>query len=677
MKTDVDGVMEAASTAAAAAAAVASGGDAKGMDKNTLVAVLQFLNKNNLQGAEQALRKETGFFDAVSAAGSGGQASSDVGTVLSVYKSEGDPDAYVSNYVSLKAFVEKSLDAYKYELGQLLFPVFVHMYLELVFNNHPADAEAFLARFGPDQEDFFQQDVQKLSHVTCPEHMQENELIQQFRSSAYTVRMCRDSHVLLKRHLSEKQHSLLLGLVQDHVVLDVFEGVPRSKQLIHLTAGALEGDPGRQVNKTKMLFGLLREPDIQLTVPVEEDDEPEGDDKPKKKKAKKDALVSKKSKNDPNAPNPSRIPLAELRDMDKREKAKSLREAMKRATLGPDSLPSMCFYTFLNAADNVSCVTLCEDSSMMAVGFSSSTVRVWSLIPQKLRAMKSADELADIDKDADDVLVRMMDERSAEQSRTLAGHSGPVHGVSFSPDRTLLLTCSEDGTIRLWSLQTWSCLVCYKGHVFPVWDVRFSPHGHYFASGGHDRTARLWATDHHQPLRIFAGHLADVDVVEFHPNSNYVASGSSDRSVRVWDVSTGSCVRVLTGHKGVVYAAAFSPDGRFLVSGGADGAVLCWDLASGHLTAALCQHTDTVCCVQFSRDGAVLASGGMDDCIKLWDFQKATEDSLAEEVGAAQPADAKVGAELALASFATKHTPVLVLHFTRRNLLLAAGPLQT
>ena len=40
--------MESASTAAAAAAAVASG-DAKSLDKNTLVAVLQFLNKNSLQ----------------------------------------------------------------------------------------------------------------------------------------------------------------------------------------------------------------------------------------------------------------------------------------------------------------------------------------------------------------------------------------------------------------------------------------------------------------------------------------------------------------------------------------------------------------------------------------------------------------------------------------------------
>ena len=61
-----------------------------------------------------------------------------------------------------------------------------------------------------------------------------------------------------------------------------------------------------------MLFGLLKEPDIQLSVPVEEDDEAESDDKPKKKKAKKDALVSKKSKNDPNAPSNTRIPLPDL-----------------------------------------------------------------------------------------------------------------------------------------------------------------------------------------------------------------------------------------------------------------------------------------------------------------------------------------------------------------------------
>lgn len=44
----------------------------------------------------------------------------------------------------------------------------------------------------------------------------------------------------------------------------------------------------------------------------------------------------------------------------------------------------------------------------------------------------------------DDVLARMMDDRSSEACRTLLGHSGPVYRVAFSPDRQLLLSCSED-----------------------------------------------------------------------------------------------------------------------------------------------------------------------------------------------------------------------------------------
>lgn len=68
----------------------------------------------------------------------------------------------------------------------------------------------------------------------------------------------------------------------------------------------------------------------------------------KKKKSKKDWLLSKKGKNDPNAPPLTRMPLPELRDVDKIEKAKALRESAKRVALGPEKLPSCCFYTILN-----------------------------------------------------------------------------------------------------------------------------------------------------------------------------------------------------------------------------------------------------------------------------------------------------------------------------------------
>lgn len=43
-------------------------------------------------------------------------------------------------------------------------------------------------------------------------------------------------------------------------------------------------------------------------------------------------------------------------------------------------------------------------------------------------------------------MMKIMDEKTGETCKTLYGHNGPVYGLSFSPDRALLLSCSEDGS---------------------------------------------------------------------------------------------------------------------------------------------------------------------------------------------------------------------------------------
>lgn len=110
------------------------------------------------------------------------------------------------------------------------------------------------------------------------------------------------------------------------------------------------------------------------------------------------------------------------------------------------------------------------------------------------------------------------DASPAPTVRKLIGHSGPVYSLSFDPlggsvaPPQHLLSSSQDGTVRLWGLETYKNLVVYKGHTDPVWAVEWGPLGAYFATASRDRTARLWVTDRVTPLRMFAGHLSDVDV---------------------------------------------------------------------------------------------------------------------------------------------------------------------
>merc|ERR1712029_1252655 len=216
------------------------------------------------------------------------------------YKSDGDPSSYDEAYNDLEVFVENSLDMYKHELALILYPVFVHMYLELVYNGHEAAAKEFIKDFGPKQESFYQDDIKKLSYITKREHMRGSELMENFRTSQFTVRMSRDTYTQLrqqKKLLSERKHGVLWNIIQEHLYLDVYEGIARNRTQIDSTAGAMTGEANRQANRAKVYYGLLREPDV---APLPQDDEEEGEDgdKPKKRK-KKENFLNKKSKNDP------------------------------------------------------------------------------------------------------------------------------------------------------------------------------------------------------------------------------------------------------------------------------------------------------------------------------------------------------------------------------------------
>jgi hypothetical protein len=69
----------------------------------------------------------------------------------------------------------------QHELGMILYPVFVHMYLELVYNGHEEQAIQLMERFGHDHEKYYQADLKRLSHVTKKDHMKGNELTDTFK----------------------------------------------------------------------------------------------------------------------------------------------------------------------------------------------------------------------------------------------------------------------------------------------------------------------------------------------------------------------------------------------------------------------------------------------------------------------------------------------------------------
>ncbi|KAF8320950.1 hypothetical protein DL93DRAFT_2107614, partial [Clavulina sp. PMI_390] len=123
----------------------------------------------------------------------------------------------------------------------------------------------------------------------------------------------------------------------------------------------------------------------------------------------------------------------------------------------------------------------------------------------------------------------------------LAGHTGWVRSVAFSPDGAVLASGSGDESIRLlWDVQTQSA----KG----------------------------------EPL---TGHTHYVTSVAFSPDRAVLASGSEDKSIRLWDVQTQAPKGKPMGIVGIVMqSVAFSLDGTILASGASDGSIYLWDITT-------------------------------------------------------------------------------------------------
>ena len=215
---------------------------------------------------------------------------------------------------------------------------------------------------------------------------------------------------------------------------------------------------------------------------------------------------------------------------------------------------------------------------------------------------------------------------------TLSAHQGAIRDLSLFPKRQVMVSASDDKTLRTWQLPS-----SVQGHQGDIYSVQFAPQENLVASAGWDHKIRLWNAEkmpNQPPKTILEGHTKSIKALSFSPNGQRLASGSADQSIKIWHPhQQRRAVQTLNGHQGIVNSVDFSRDGEVLASASDDGTVRLWN-ANGDTEKTLSVHESGVSTVRFAPQGNILASGGYDGNVKLWQ----ADGTVLQVLNAHQPA---------------------------------------
>ncbi|XP_061223625.1 striatin-3 isoform X2 [Neopsephotus bourkii] len=216
---------------------------------------------------------------------------------------------------------------------------------------------------------------------------------------------------------------------------------------------------------------------------------------------------------------------------------------------------------------------------------------------------------------------------------TLIAHTDAVWGLAYSGVKNHLLSCSADGTIRLWNPpEKMPCICTYNGekeHGIPT-SVDFigCDPAHMVASFNTGNTV-IYDLETSQSVVMLSSQIESgvqsnnhVNKVVSHPTLPVTITAHEDRHIKFFDNKTGKMIHSMVAHLDAVTSLAVDPNGIYLMSGSHDCSIRLWNLDSKTCVQEITAHRkkldESIYDVAFHPSKAYIASAGADALAKVF-----------------------------------------------------------
>jgi WD40 repeat protein len=184
------------------------------------------------------------------------------------------------------------------------------------------------------------------------------------------------------------------------------------------------------------------------------------------------------------------------------------------------------------------------------------------------------------------------------------------HTLHLLDEQQVISYSCNDGSFQVWDLERGTQVGKeWEDKEKGMYTTALSPDSKTIANGNEDGSVKLWNIDTSKIIETWMGLTNQVQSLCWSPDggrvvSGYRSSGIVDATFRVWDVESGKTILGPIGVGQYLSAVCYSPDGKMIATSGDDLEI--WDANSGELLAAF---EGFFTCLAWTSDGKTLIAG--------------------------------------------------------------------
>jgi WD40 repeat protein/serine/threonine protein kinase len=209
--------------------------------------------------------------------------------------------------------------------------------------------------------------------------------------------------------------------------------------------------------------------------------------------------------------------------------------------------------------------------------------------------------------------------RQSPRLRQMLAHGAPLTVAEFSHDGQRLISAGEDGSVRVWNLETGQTVMGPLNEGALVGTASFLENDREILTTPFDgKGARVLDAKTGAVLRFFEH--AGIRASHLSANGNWMMTcGSPDGIFKLWNARTGELLPPVLHHGLGQGFGEFTPDGKRFVTAGSDGTILIWDRATMKQLFPPLHQAGTITDCFFTADGSRLVIGNYAKSFQIWD----------------------------------------------------------